>query len=221
MALSRDAAKKVSVPKEYSTSAAGTYRIELVVYSADMKRRLAGRSQTFEVAAQQEGLKPGPAAAKDKTAATAAGPEPARRSLDLGLYGNTLNPAGGGMVLLWPSKYVGLAGIYSAGKFTSAEGRLIVRTARSSAINYYAGIGYIQVTTDKTVIGVPTRFSDSGMSGVIGVEAALGKKVFLYVEASAASIELDAIVTSGAQTVKATVEYAPVTIGIGLVMTVF
>ena len=59
------------------------------------------------------------------------------------------------------------------------------------------------------------------MSGVVGVEAALGNKVRLYVEASTASIELEKIVTSGAQTVKASVKYSPVSIGIGLVFLVF
>jgi hypothetical protein len=141
--------------------------------------------------------------------------------MGLGLYGNTLNPAGGGMVLLWPSKHVGLEGIYTIGEFTSYEGRLIARVRLSDVYGLYGGIGYIHVTTDKDVLGVETRFSDSGVSGVVGVEAALGQKVRLHVELSAARIELEQIVTSGAQTVKASVEYAPVTIGIGLVLMVF
>ena len=141
--------------------------------------------------------------------------------MGLGIYGNALNPAGGGMVLLWPSKYVGLEGIYSTGEFTSYEGRLLAKIDRSQKLSFYGGIGYIQVTTEKDIIGVETRFSDSGVSGVVGVQAALGDKVLLHVEVSAARIELEQTVTSGAQTVKASVKYAPVTIGIGLVLMVF
>jgi outer membrane protein W len=116
---------------------------------------------------------------------------------------------------------VAVEGIYSTGEFTSYEGRLIAKIDRSQKVSFYGGIGYIQVTTEKDIIGVATRFSDSGVSGVVGVEAALGDKVLLHVEVSAARIELEQTVTSGAQTVKASVKYAPVTIGIGLVLMVF
>jgi len=53
------------------------------------------------------------------------------------------------------------------------------------------------------------------------VEVSLGKKVLLYIESSAAKIDLEQTVTNGPQTVNATVKYAPVTIGISLVMAIF
>jgi hypothetical protein len=218
--LTRDAVRTITIPKEFDTSAGGTYRVEVLVYSDDMKRRLARRSSTFEVVAPRQAEKPGkkkPSEAREEIKIQ----EEQRAYLGLGLYGNALNPAGGGMVLLWPSKHVGLEGIYTIGEFTSYEGRLIARVRLSDVYSLYGGIGYIHVTTDKDVLGVETRFSDSGVSGVVGVEAALGQKVRLHVELSAARIELEQIVTSGAQTVKASVEYAPVTIGIGLVLMVF
>lgn len=218
--LKRDAVRTITIPKELDTSADGTYRVEFLVYSDDMKRRLARRSSTFEVIAPRQAEKPG----KKKPSEAQEGikmREEERAYMGLGLYGNALNPAGGGVVLLWPSKYVGLEGIYSVGEFTSYEGRLIARVRLSDVYGLYGGIGYIHVTTDKDVLGVATRFSDSGMSGAVGVEAALGQKVRLYVELSTARIELEQTVTSGAQTVKASVEYAPVTIGIGVVLMVF
>lgn len=222
--ISRDAAKTITVPKEYDTSAVGTYRFEIMVYSNDMKHRLARRSRTFDVVERSKKEKPGkiePYDAKKGAAIDAAGQERKREYLGLGLYGNALNPAAGGMVLLWPSKYVGIEGIYSTGVFTSYEGRLIVKINRSPVFGYYGGIGYIHVTTEKDIIGVATQFSDSGVSGVVGVEAALGNKVRMYVEASAARIELEKIVTNGAQTVNASVKYSPVSIGIGLVIMAF
>jgi len=222
--ISQDAAKTITIPKEYDTSAVGTYRFEIMVYSNDMKRRLARRSRTFDVVERSKKEKPGkmePYEAKKGAAIDTPGQERTRTYMGLGIYGNALNPAGGGMVLLWPSKYVGIEGIYTAGEFTSYEGRLIVKIDRSQKYGFYGGIGYIHVTTVKDIIGVPTRFSDSGMSGVVGVEVALGKKVLLHVEANTAQIELKQIVTSGAETVKASVKYAPVSIGVGLVLMVF
>ena len=150
-----------------------------------------------------------------------AGVEPERVYAGLGIYGNALNPAGGGTLFLWPSRYVGVQGIYSAGVFNSYEGRLLVKANLSSKYSVYGGIGYIHVTAEKDIIGVTTRFEDGGMSGVVGVEVSLGKKVFLYIESSAAKIDLEQTVTNGPQTVNATVEYAPVTIGASLVMAIF
>ena len=222
--ISRAAARTITVPKEYDTSAAGTYRVEVLVYSGDMKHRLAKRSHTFDVVERRQSEKSGqkgPTKAREGATTDTAGQERTRTYMGLGIYGNALNPAGGGMVLLWPSKYVGLEGIYSTGEFTSYEGRLLAKIDRSQKLSFYGGIGYIQVTTEKDIIGVETRFSDSGVSGVVGVQAALGDKVLLHVEVSAARIELEQTVTSGAQTVKASVKYAPVTIGIGLVLMVF
>jgi hypothetical protein len=219
--LTRDAVRTIAIPKEYDTSASGTYRVEILVYSSDMKRRLARQSSTFEVIGPQQVEIPGKKKKPSETREGIKTQEEKHAYMGLGLYGNTLNPAGGGMVLLWPSKHVGLEGIYTIGEFTSYEGRLIARVKLSDVYGLYGGIGYIHVTTDKNILGVETQFSDSGVSGVVGVEAALGRKVRLHVELSTARIELEEIVTSGAQTVKASVEYAPVTIGIGLVLMVF
>jgi hypothetical protein len=220
--VSKDAARTITVPKEYETSVVGAYRVEILVYSDDMKRRLARRTRTFDVADRREARGKKGAAEDGKGPAVDAGGKGRERAyLGLGLYGNTLNLAGGGMVLLWPSKNIGIEGIYTTGDFTSYEGRLIGKIGLSQAYSVYGGIGYIHVTKDESIIGVPTRFSDSSVSGVVGVEAALGRRMLLYVEASGSAIELEKNVASGAQTVKATVEYAPVTIGIGLVMTIF
>ena len=219
--VSKDTGRTITVPKEYETSIVGTYRVEILVYSEDMKRRIARRTRTFDVSDPLASGKKGTSEGGKGTVVDASGQGRKRTYLGLGLYGNALNPAGGGMVLLWPSKYVGIEGIYSVGDFTSYEGRLIGKIDLTQVYSVYGGIGYIHVTKDESIIGVQTRFSDSGVSGVVGVEAALGKRMFLYVEATAARIELEQNVTSGAQTVKATVEYAPVSIGIGLVMTIF
>jgi hypothetical protein len=222
--ITRGAARAITVPKEYNTSVAGTYRVEIIVYSVDMKRRYASRSRSFTVVdrrqVQMQGKKE-PEKGKAGAAIASAGAERERVYAGLGIYGNALNPAGGGTLFLWPSRYMGVQGLYSIGAFTSYEGRLLAKVDLSPKYSVYGGIGYIHVMVEKDIIGVTTQFKDGGMSGVVGVEVSLGKKVLLYIETSAAKIDLEKTVTNGSQAVNATVEYAPVTIGISLVMKVF
>jgi len=126
-------------------------------------------------------------------------------------------------MLLWPFKHVGLQASYTGGSFTIAEGRILARYPFSSGITPYLGAGYVNVTTERSVeiIGIKTRFQDSGVSGVIGVEVPLGKSVFGSVEISGASINLKKEVASGSITGTASVKYAPVTIGINVVYFLF
>ena len=218
--LASDAPRTISVPKEFDTSLAGTYRVEIVVYSDDMKRRLGRRVSQFDVIGR-ESIEQRPSGAAKVRAVDTAKQDRRHAYVGLGLYGNALNPAAGGTLLLWPSRYVGMQGIYSTGEFTSSEGRLLVKFEGSPTFSFYGGVGYMQVMTEKDIIGVTTRFEDGGISGVLGIEAALGKKVFLYLEASTARIDLKQTVTNNTQTVTATVKYAPVTVGMSIVMTLF
>ena len=222
--LSRDAAKTVTVPKEFDASAVGTYRVEIIVYGDDMKQRLAIKMNTFDVVGRQSVGKNGnkvPFGAKEIAAIDTAGQVKKGSYVGLGIYGNVLNPAAGATVFAWPSRSVGVQGLFSTGVFTSYEGRLLVKADWSSKYAIYGGVGYIHVMTEKDVIGVPTQFEDAGISGVLGVEVNLGKKTLLYIEASSAKIDLAETVTNGSQTANASVKYAPVTIGIGLVMMLF
>jgi hypothetical protein len=81
----------------------------------------------------------------------------------------------------------------------------------------------MNVTTERSVetIGIKTRFQDSGVSGVVGVEVPLGKNVFGSIEISGASIDLKKDVAGGSITGTASVKYAPVTIGINIVYYLF
>ena len=119
------------------------------------------------------------------------------------------------------SKHIGVQGSVTTGTFTSYEGRLLARSERSGGLGLYAGIGFLQVTTNKDILNIGTKFEDSGMSGVVGLELPIIKNMLLCLEASAAGIELKRTVTSGARTVHASVKYAPVTIGAALVLPLF
>ena len=141
--------------------------------------------------------------------------------VSIGIYGNALNPEGGATVFLWPSKQFGVQFSATTGVFTSYEGRLLARIERAGGQGIYGGIGFLHVTRSEDVIGVGTKFEDSGPSVVVGLELPLGKKMLLCLELSAARIELRQTVTSGARTVQATVKYAPITIGAALVLPLF
>jgi hypothetical protein len=138
--------------------------------------------------------------------------------LGVGLSVDTLHGSGGATMLLWPFKYVGLQAGYTEGSFTIAEGRILARFPFSSGITPYLGAGFLNVSTERSVeiIGIRTKFQDSGVSGVIGVEMLLGKRVFGCVEMSGSSIDLKKEVSSGAVSGTASVNYAPVTIGINI-----
>jgi hypothetical protein len=144
-----------------------------------------------------------------------------RTYLGIGVYGNILNPAGGATIMLWPFRNVGLQGIYTVGEFTSYEGRLLVKIESQSGFNPYLGAGFLHVSKKENIIGVDTTFEDSKVSGIAGVEVLLGSRLRGYMEISATGIKLEKDVTNGALTAHATVNYAPVTIGLGLVWSVF
>jgi hypothetical protein len=214
----RGQSKKYPFTTVFDTKQPGSYRVEYNVYSADMRHRLTTSAKTFTVGAAappqaEEPKAPPPAVKKEEAGRPAA----ERNILGVGIYGNALNPAGGGTVLLWPSELVGLQASYTVGTFTTAEVRLLARFGPVWGVKPYVGVGYLKVTKTEDVIGVSTDFKDSSVSGVIGAEVPLGRRWFGYVEVSGASIDLQEIVTNGGQTVKATVDYAPVTIGVGIV----
>lgn len=212
--------KKFTIPKEYSVTLAGTYKVDFDVYTKDMKP-LHRVSKNFVVIEPSQPLVKTITPKKESAQATAQPSE--YPHFGVGLYANTLNPSGGATVLLWPLKYVGIEGTYTVGSFTTTEGRLLARFPLSSGINPYIGIGYLSVSTEKTVdaIGVKSKFKDSGVSGVIGTEIPLSKIIYGYVELSGANIDLKQNVTNGVLTGTATVKYAPVTVGIGIVYYLF
>jgi len=219
--------RSFTIPKEYEMKLAGTYKVDFNVYSRDMLP-LHRLSKTFVAVAPSPppAIKKRPIDGDARTEATSrrAAVGPAEfRSIGVGLYANTLNGTGGATMLLWPFKHVGLQASYSVGSFTIAEGRLLARYPFSSGVTPYLGAGYLNVTTERSVeiIGIKTRFQDSGVSGVIGVEVPLGKNIFGSIELSGASIDLKKEVASGSITGTASVKYAPVTIGINIVYFLF
>lgn len=218
-------AREFSVPREYEINLPGTYKVDLNVYTRDM-RPLRRLSRTFVVddpVLKTIGATPEKGSAAEgadrRGGPSAEGEE--RRHLALGFYGNALNPGGGMTLLAWPGEHIGLQATYTEGSFTSAEGRLLLRFPRESGANFYIGAGYVDVSVDKDILGVTTRFRDSGVTGVIGAEYMLGSATRVYAEITGASLDLKKQVENGGMTVNATVEYAPVSIGLGIVFFLF
>jgi hypothetical protein len=206
----------------YDTKQTGVYSVEYNVYSSDMRQRLATVSRTFSIG--------GPAAPAPKEAKTPPPPasqagdrrsETGKQVLGIGAYGNVLNPAAGATLLYWPTQRLGLQASYTVGTFTTAEVRLLARFNPVWGMRPYAGVGYMNVSKTEDVIGVSTDFTDSSITGTVGAEVPLGRRWYGYAEVSAASVDLQKTVTNGGQTVKATVDYAPVTIGVGIVYYLF
>lgn len=212
--------KKFIIPKEYGVPVAGTYKVDFNVYTKDLKP-LHRLSKSFVVIDQT--LPPSKAIIPKKEISQAIAQPAEYPHFGIGLYANTLNPSGGATVLLWPLKYVGIQGSYTMGSFTITEVRLLARFPFSAGINAYGGIGYLSVSTERqvNVINVKSTFRDSGVSGVIGAEIPLSKTIYGYVELSRAKIDLTQEVTNGVMTGTATVDYNPVTIGIGIVYYLF
>ncbi len=218
--------KSFTLPKEYDIRLIGAYKIEFVIYSSDMQRRFSALSRKLIVSDQpQPSMRNVPQQEQAGPPATTAGQKQRRiqeRSyLGMGVYANALNPAGGATILVWPFKNVGLQASYTLGTFTSYEGRLLAKLELSSGFNPYLGAGYLHVSKTSNVIGVSTTFTDSAVSGVAGIEVPFGKKLRGYLEVSGAQIDLKKIVSNGSQTVSATVDYSPVSIGGGLVYSLF
>ncbi len=218
----RGQSREFAVPTRlFDTKLTGMYKIEFHVYSADMRRRLATLAQTFTVAQGAPAAVAPPAKLAAVKKEEPKRPEAGRPVFGLGIYGNALNPAGGGTAILWPFEHVGIQGIYTVGMFTTTEARLLVKIGEVAGTHPYFGVGYLNVSKEDTIIGVSTTFKDSGISGVIGTEIPLGRRWFGYIEVSGTSIDLKQTVTSGAQTVNASVSYAPVTISAGIVYYLF
>ena len=219
--------RSFTIPKEYEVKLAGTYKVDFNVYSRNMQP-MHRISKTFVVVDQtippaKTTAPQGDRARIEAATGRAAGRQEEIPYFGVGLYADTLHSTGGATMLLWPFKHVGLQASYTGGSFTIAEGRILARFPLSSGATPYLGVGYLNVTTERPVenIGIKTRFQDSGVSGVIGVEVPLGKSMFGSIELSGASIDLKKEVINGGITGTASVKYAPVTIGIGIVYFLF
>ncbi len=215
--------KVFSIPKEYDVKLTGAYKVDFGVYSTDM-RPLSRLSKFFTVVdPARPPVKAAPQAEAGSKTGIVSGKSTRRlagdRRIGIGAYANTVNTAAGATMLLWPYKYVGLQGSYTMGEFTTAEGRLLMRFPLSSGINPYAGVGYASVSTERTVdiIGIKSTFKDSGVSGVIGAEIPLGRRLYGYVEIGGAAIDLKKEITFGGQTGDASIKYSTVTLGLGIV----
>jgi len=234
-----------SIPKEYEMKLKGVYKVDFSLYSKDM-RPLNKLSKSFTVvepphppiqktseavvtdstgtlSGQPLVQKTSEAVATDSTGTLPGKASDHNKPIGVGVYVNTVNSAVGAIILLWPLKYVGFQGSYTMGEFTTAEVRLLARLPLSAGINPYLGVGYASVTTERTVdtIGMKPTFTDSGMSGVIGVEIPVRRSLFGYVEISNTAVDLKKEVTSGGRTGTATVKYSPFTVGFGIVYYAF
>ncbi|MDA8098130.1 MAG: hypothetical protein M0042_00725 [Nitrospiraceae bacterium] len=217
--LVRGDVKQFPFAAGFDTTATGTYRIEYVVYSVDMRKRLAARAMTFEVGgAPPVEEQAAPAQAEVRSGRSR---EQERFYLAAGITGNALNPAGGATVLLWPFSSIGVQGSYTVGTFASVEGRIIARYLTESGFHPYIGAGWIRVEKRTDVLGTDVLFQSSGPLALAGIEIPLGRRFSARAEVMGARIKMEKDVVNGSQSASAEVSYAPVTFCASLVVTVF
>lgn len=211
------------IPKEYAVTLAGSYKVDFNVYTKDMQPLHSLSNVFVAIDPSRQSDKTITRTTDNSQTATSRGSASSNEfqypQIGVGVYGDTLNLTGGATILLWPFKNVGLQGSYTEGSFTTVEGRLLARYMLSAGVNPYVGIGYLTVSTERTVdvIGSKEKFKDSGASGVIGLEIPLTKSVYGYAEISGAAIELKKEVANGASSGIAAVKYSQVTAGISIV----
>jgi len=219
-------ARGFSLPKEYDVKMEGVYKVNFGVYSKDM-RPLHNLSKSFAVV---DSSRPRVSTTSPQLATGGTGTSfrksfrrPDYHRIAAGVTLNAVNTARGATLLYWPFKHLGLQASYSMGAFTTAEARLLARHPLSAGFTPYLGLGYASVSAERTVdvIGIKTTFKDSGVSGVIGAEIPLTRRVSGHVEISVADIDLKKEVTNGGLTGLARVKYSPFSAGVSIVYFVF
>lgn len=147
----------------------------------------------------------------------------ARRYIGIGGHANTLNFSGGPTLLLWPLKNLAIQGSYGWGTFTSYEIRGFYRFNVSPILKPYLGAGYLHAEREYKVTSSGNTLIEGAIRGNSytvfgGVEVSLIKdRLALYVDVSGTPLKLEDEVMIGANKVKVSVDYSPVTVGTGLV----
>lgn len=147
----------------------------------------------------------------------------ARRYIGIGGYANTLNFSGGPTLILWPLKNLAIQGSYGWGTFTSYEIRGFYRFNMSPMLKPYLGVGYLHAEREFKITSSGNTLIEGAIKGNSytvfgGVEVSLIKdRLALYVDVSGTPLKLEDDVMIGANKVKVSVDYSPVTVGTGLV----
>jgi len=236
-----DQRKSYTTAHSYDIGQPGNYKVVYSVYNVGRTHLYATLSKTFTVTAPAAGKKTEPPARPEKTRQPAKAetkkPEKLKkaevieqpsRSIDaerkylgIGGYVNTLNFSGGGTLVFWPLKDLAVQGTYGVGTFTSYEGRVFYRLPLSSGWKPYFGAGYLHAARDTNVIGLKTTVAGSSVTAFGGVELPLTRSLYGYVDISGTSLKLKKDVANGIQAATVKVDYAPVTINVGVVFYLF
>lgn len=163
-----------------------------------------------------------PAMQPQKKVATQPPDQAARRYIGIGGFANTINFSGGPTLILWPLKNLAIQGSYGWGTFESYEIRSFYRFDLSSMLKPYLGAGYLHTERDfeVTYSGTTAEGTMKGNSYTVfgGIELSLIKdRLAFYTDISGTPLKLEDDVMIGADTVKVSMDYSPVTIGTGLV----
>ncbi len=222
--------RKFTIPKEYVIALAGSYKVDFDVYTKDMLplHRLSKNFvaidlslQPMKMASRKNGahtatLSSGHNALNDQPSTTM------RPYIGIGGFVNTINFSGGPTLIYWPFKNIAVQGSYGVGTFTSYELRGFYRFNTSSKLNLYLGAGYFHAEKNFKVIvsgnNVEGTLMGNSYNVFGGIEVPLAKDhLALYMDVSGTPLIFSKDVTVNSTVEIISMNYSPVTIGIGLV----
>ncbi len=210
---------------------AGSYKVDFDVYTKDMLplHRLSKNFIAIDPSLQPVKMisrKNDARTAKLLSGRKAVNDQPSntttQRYIGIGGFVNTINFSGGPTLIYWPFTNIAVQGSYGVGTFTSYELRGFYRFNTSSRLNLYLGAGYFHVEKNFKVTA-----SGNNVEGTIlgnsydvfgGIEVPLAKdRLAIYMDVSGTPLVFSKDVTVNSNVEKISVNYSPVTIGMGLV----
>jgi hypothetical protein len=222
--------KEFTIPKDkFEVQLAGFYWVEFNVYTKDMRPLIRLTKSFVAIDPVRSTIKPTPQkieaqteSSESKEAGNQLPLTSTRRYIGVGGFVNAVNFSAGPTVIFWPLKNIAIQGSYGDGTFTSYEIRGFYRFNMSSKINLYVGTGYFHAEKEFKVIvsgsNVEGKLMGNSFSVFGGAEVPLIKnRLALYIDVGGNPLKLSKDVTINSNVLNLSVDYSPVTIGVGLV----
>ncbi len=141
--------------------------------------------------------------------------------LAAGLATDPVNFSFGPTVVWWPFTHCGIQVSYGRGTFTSGSVRGLIRFGEIAGVIPYAGLGFLSVENDATVVNANVRFSGRGGELSAGVILPLSRRLSLMAAVTADTIKLEENVSQSGNSVPVTMNYSPLSVSASLVYCFF
>jgi hypothetical protein len=199
---------------DYEINQAGIYNVEYFVYDNLVSHLYSSMSKSFIA---------GKAADIPGSVSIPAKPNPEENNKFLGMGGtiNIFNFSVVPGIIIWPMKNLAVQGAFGVGTFTSYEGRILYRFARSRNFNPYLGIGYLHDERKTFIHGVNTKIAGSSGSVFGGIEWPVYRNIYVYTDVSATPMTLKKDTVTGTIDETKKVKYSPITVYTGIIFYIY